>query len=405
MTMRLMQRLATPIGLLALTVSGCSKKEAGPAPTPAPVSASETPEAKPEAKPEEARPAEVKPAEAKPEAPKPVVAPDGAPMGGAPKDEVGKPLTATPAPQKVGDKTLTATWCRFPGDGFIGKSASQVIKAIEVVGDRLYLLDGDGLMYAYVIDTSNGCTLAVDTAFGDAGKLKTPKKIDHFSKNDAGTLFAGGIFETLAFKDGKQVPFDCKATGHIEVDPGGKWAFVPWVNSTVETAELSDTGCTASDWVLKNLNDDAKRVGPYKTVMASAVIGDKVYLGAIPAEKLDGRETRVIAISDKAGKESLRFGATAPGNSEDRFGWVHGISACGDNVCVVDSNYRRLTVWTRDGKYLGFAPFKALFGMPADVIWTNDISTAKDGSVYIPAGQARDGVKVGEGLIFRITGF
>lgn len=112
-----------------------------------------------------------------------------------------------------------------------------------------------------------------------------------------------------------------------------------------------------------------------------------------------------IAISDKAGKESVRFGNTAPGNSEDRFGWVNGISACGDNVCVVDSNYRRITLWTRDGKYLGFAKFTALFGLAGDVVWTNDISTAKDGSVFIPAGQSRTGVKVGEGLIFRVTGF
>lgn len=400
MSRRLMQRFATPLGLLILTFSGCSKKEA-----PAPVAAEGRPveakpaeakpaEDKPEAKPED-KPAEVKPAEAP-------VAPAADPPGGAPTDAVGKALSAAPVAQVVGDKTLTASWCKLPGDGLIGKSASSVLRALEVVGDRLYVVDGDGAIHGYVLATANGCELTVDSAFGEGGTLKLPRKVEHLSKSDAGTLFAGGIFETYALKDGKQA-YACKATGHFAVDPGGSWAIVPWINSTVEIAELSDSGCTPSDWVLRDLSKDDVRVGPYKSVMASAIIDGKIYLGAVPAEKLDGGETRVIAITDKAGKELGRFGPAT--SDEARFGWVNGISACGANVCVVDGNYRRMTMWTRDGKYLGFVNLLALFGLAGSVAWNNDIATGPDGAVYLPAAQTREGVKVAEALIFRVTGF
>jgi len=316
-----------------------------------------------------------------------------------------KPLAPSPAAQSLGSKKVEATLCKLPAP-LLAPSASNVIQALEVVGDQLLIADQDGVIHGYKVTSAGGCSLSVDAAFGDGGKLKLPNKIEHFSKTDAGLVIAAsGIFDTYAIKDGKKL-FDCKATGHFEVEPGGKWGIVPWVNSTVEIADLDKDSCSKKDWVLKHLSDDAKREGLFKNINTSAVIGGKIYMGGIPAAKIGGREPRIVVIFDKAGKELGRFGNEEKAFGDDVFGWIHGISACGPNVCAVDSNYRRLSVWSADGKkHLGSIELSKLLGVSGTSAWINDISLAKDGAVYLPVGQEREGNSgVGEGLVFRVTG-
>ncbi len=90
---------------------------------------------------------------------------------------------------------------------------------------------------------------------------------------------------------------------------------------------------------------------------------------------------------------------------DDGFGWIHGISACGPNVCAVDSNFRRMSVWSRDGKkHVGTLDLKKLFGVSGGAAWINDVSLAKDGALFVPVGQDREGGEVAEGLLFRVTG-
>jgi hypothetical protein len=316
-----------------------------------------------------------------------------------------QPLVLTPVAQSVGGKKVEAVQCKLPGAGLLAPSSSSVIRAIESVGDRMLIADHDGVIHGFKVSTAAGCELSVDASFGDGGKMKLPNKIEHLSKSSAGLVMAAsGIFDTYAIVDGKKL-FDCKATGHFEVEPGGKWGIAPWVNSTVEIADLSSDSCQRKDWVLQNLSDDAKRKGAFKMVNTSAVIGGKIFIGGIPAEKVDGREVRIVAIFDKAGKELGRFGSTGKDFGDDSFGWVHGLSACGPNVCAIDSNFRRLSVWSLDGKkFIGAVSLTKLFGAASGAAWINDISQAKDGSIWLSLGQNRAGGGVAEGAVFRVTG-
>lgn len=317
-----------------------------------------------------------------------------------------KPLSVTPAAQTLGAKKIEAQLCKVEGKSFLAPSASSVIQAIEAVADRLLVADHEGVIHGFKVATAGGCTLSVDSSFGDGGTMKLPNKIEHFSKSDAGLVMASsGIFDTYALQNGKKL-FDCKATGHFELDAGGKWGIVPWVNSTVEIADVSKDSCQRKDWVLKNLSDDAKREGLFKNVNTSAVIDGKIYIGGIPAKKVGNNEPRIVVIFDKAGKELGRFGNEEKSFGDDGFGWIHGITACGSNVCAVDSNFRRISVWSRDGKkHVGTVELKKLFGVSGTAAWIVDVSQAKDGALFLPAAQDREGGGVGEGLIFRVTGF
>ena len=316
-----------------------------------------------------------------------------------------QPLALTPAAQTLGGKKVEAVQCKLPGTGLLAPSSSTVIRAIESVGDRLLIADHVGVLHGFKVSTAAGCELSVDASFGDAGTMKLPNKIEHLSKSSAGLVMAAsGIFDTYAVQDGKKL-FDCKATGHFELEPGGKWGIAPWVNSTVEIAEITKDSCQRKDWVLENLSDNAKRKGPFKMVNTSAVIGGKIFIGGIPVDKVDGREVRIVAIFDKAGKELGRFGSTGKDFGDDSFGWVHGLSACGPNVCAIDSNFRRLSVWSLDGKkFLGAVSLTKLFGAASGAAWINDISQAKDGAIWLSLGQDRAGGAVAEGAVFRVTG-
>jgi hypothetical protein len=87
--------------------------------------------------------------------------------------------------------------------------------------------------------------------------------------------------------------------------------------------------------------------------------------------------------------------------SKDRFGWVHAIGPCKTGVCVLDSNYRRLTIWKTDGKFVASVDLSALFGLKYP--WIADFDRNKTHTFFV-AGQDRDVKGVAEGNIYRVSG-
>ncbi len=321
------------------------------------------------------------------------------------KVKASQPLAPTPEPQPVAGKKLQPSLCKLPAGSLVGKSMSTVIQAVEVVDDRMLAIDTEGVLHGYKLATGAGCEVSVDEAFGKGGTLTLPSKVTHLSRTNDGVVFASsGIFGTHAIKDG-ELSFSCSARGHLDVEPGGKWGLLSWVNADTQLAELTPSSCRAKPWTLVELGSDAKRKGPFTNINTAAVIGDRLYVGGVLAERVDGRQPRVVAIYNKAGKELGRFGARDKGFGDDAFGWVHGISACGANVCVIDTNFKRLSVWSRDGKsFLGALKMPALVGLKS--FWMTDLTQAKDGALYFAIGADREGVKgVAEGLVYRVTGF
>lgn len=86
-------------------------------------------------------------------------------------------------------------------------------------------------------------------------------------------------------------------------------------------------------------------------------------------------------------------------------GWVQGVAARGKSLCVVDSNFRRMSIWSTDGeRFIGAVKLDRLCGSPNSVVWTNDLTRTQDGALYISAGVSRTGGKVAEGHVSRVTG-
>ena len=311
-----------------------------------------------------------------------------------------QPLAPKPEPQKARGREVRAELCRIEGKQFLGKSTMDVFKAVEALADRLVVVDSRGVLHGFSVRKGEGCTLEPDAGFGTAGVLQLPHKVENLSRDERGRLFASnGIFAAYVVKDGKQ-ELVCDTKGQIEIHRSGKWGIAPYVNATVRLVEVEKETCTSEDWVLSDLSDDQKRKGPFANVTSAAVVGDVVWIGGVVAKKDAPAQPRIVVGYSKAGKEKVRFGADA--DPEAQFGWVHAIESCGQNLCVLDANRRRVSVWTRTGKHVAAVSLPELFGVAHP--WVPDFTVAKDGSAWFVVAQNRGKSGVTEGLIYRVRG-
>lgn len=311
-----------------------------------------------------------------------------------------QPLSPKPEPQKAPGREVRAELCRVDGKQFLGKSTMDVFKAVEALADRIVIADSRGVLHGFSTSKSGGCVLEPDPEFGSAGVLRLPHKAENLSRDDAGRLFASnGIFAAYVVKDGKQ-ELVCDTKGQIEIHRSGKWGIAPFVNATVRLVEVEREACKSEDWVLTDLSDDKKRKGPFANVTSAAVVGDVVWIGGVVSKQEDPKQPRIVAGYSKAGKEKLRFGADAEPDAS--FGWVHAIEPCGQNLCVLDANRRRVTIWTRAGKHVAAVKLPELFGVTHP--WVPDFAVAKNGSAWFVVAQNRGKSGVTEGLVYRVRG-
>jgi hypothetical protein len=321
------------------------------------------------------------------------------------EDQVAQstPLSPSPGSATVGDLSLEAEVCAVEGAEFLGDSNMSMFASVAVADGRLFIADGSKEVRAFTIGDGDSCTLTLDADFGSGGAKTLGHDIEWLSVDGDGRVVASnGIFKAYAFDGTGDTEFDCDTKGYVEQHADGRWGISSWVNSTVRLVELAEGACSAEDWVLTDLSDDANRKGNFTSVHSAAVVGDKILIGGALAKTVDPETPNVVAVYDKAGKEKFRFGGSDEVGSDQNFGWVHAISGCEAGFCVLDSNYRRMTVWSPKGKFIGSVDLSELLdlGYP----WINDFHLADDGYTYFVAANDRENSDVAEGVIYRVSG-
>ena len=316
-----------------------------------------------------------------------------------------KPLAPQPKTAEVGKTKLTAELCTGEGVSFLYKSNMDVLRSVAVAGDKLYVIDSEGAMYGFTIAAGDGCKLTVDASFGEGGKLKPKRELRTLSSDTKGNVVAShGIFANYLLKDGK-VDYECSAPGqgYVQLHPTGGWGLGSFANATVRKITYGATECKSEPWVLQDLGQDDKRKGPFANVNTIGFMGDMVLVGGVLVEKVENRRPTVVVAFDKTGEEKFRFGNTDKAARDDNFGWIHAIDVCTPGLCVLDSNFRRMTIWSKAGKYIGNVKLSDLFDLRYP--WIPDMASAGKGVYYFVAGQDR-GPKSGvaEGLIYRVSG-
>lgn len=340
------------------------------------------------------------------DAEEPAVAADGDASGSTTSDDageatVGAPVQPAPTDLSVAGRSLEVELCTIDGAEFSGDHTMSVFKSVAVDGDRLLIAGGDGRLYGFSIQHDDGCTLKLDPSFGTDGIFDFERDVEWVSASNGTVVAANGIAESYVIR-GNTLAYTCAADGYIELAEGGSWGIAPWVNATVERVYFETSGCRSEEWALRHLSDDSKREGNFTSVNGAAVVGDVVYIGGPLATSISAEGTRVIGVFSATGTEIRRFGGSDDINSPEKFGWVHAINACSPGVCVLDSNFRRLTIWSEAGVYQGTVDLKDLLGL--DYPWINDFATGADGAVWFVAAQSRDEGEAADGFVYRVTG-
>lgn len=318
-----------------------------------------------------------------------------------------KPLDIKTAEQTLDGAKVTAEACSVEGGPYVGKSNMKLFQAVRAVGNRIFVVDAEGQVRAFEIAAGATCKLSIDKTFGTDGIAKLENEMSRLSADSSGNLWAtSGVFNSYRLaKDGK-VTAKCEARpqGYIHVHPSGKTAIGTFANATVAKLTLDASGCKSEPFAqFTDLGNDEKRKGPITNAQAVGYVGETIFMGGVLAKTVDPNGNTVVLALDATGKEKFRLGKTDKDlASKDRFGWVHAIQPCNKGVCVVDSNYRRLTAWkTADGKFVGDVDLSKLFGLKYP--WIPDFDRNKT-HTYVVAGQDREGSKVAEAVIYRVAG-
>lgn len=313
-----------------------------------------------------------------------------------------KPVVPQPAEQPLGKYTAKAELCAIDGGGPLGPSRSSVMPSIAIQGNRAYAADADAQLRAYEISTQGGCKLTPVKTFGTDGVMKTDPKTKTVTASKDLLVASDGIFGSSVIK-GDKLYYTCKTRpqGYVAVHGSGKWGIGSFANATVAKVSFTDTNCTSEPWVFEDLSKPTRK-GAFKLVNSVGFMGDTVLVGGVLDKSENPKEARVVLGMSAAGKELFRLGNVEKSFSDDGLGWVHAVSGCNVGICVLDGNYKKLAMWTSTGTFIGKVELEKLFGVKSP--WINSFAVAPDKSLYFVAGVDRDGGKVAEGLVFRVTG-
>ncbi|MCC7535431.1 MAG: hypothetical protein IT379_04435 [Deltaproteobacteria bacterium] len=306
-----------------------------------------------------------------------------------------RPLTPTTAPQVALGRQIRAVRCTMPGVELLSDSSFDSIGRIEMGTDgKLYALDADHRIMRFdVAGEGDTCTLTLDQTFGTAGRLNPGRDIKEIAAVAGNRIIASnGIFNSYRLTNGA-VDIDCSGGGgYLAASADGRLAIGHFANSALKRVTWTDTLCQVEEW-------SAFR-SPFTNVNTVSFVGRDIAIGGVLDTPADS-DPRVVIVFDQNGRERYRAGNTAEGFGDDRFGWVHAIEQCGPNLCVVDSNFRRLSVWNPRGEFQGAVRLGDLLGL--DYPWIPDLEMVRN-VAYVPATQQRERTGVYEGAIYRVFG-
>lgn len=325
-----------------------------------------------------------------------------APVDFATLAAASKPLAPTPVMQPLGAIQVKAELCAFP-EPLVDDSKMDVIRSIAVSGSDVYVVDTKEQVRVYTVPAAGPCKLVPKASVGAAGVLTLDPKVKTVSAASASRVFASsGVFGGTLLKDG--APFykcDARPLGYLAMHPSGKYGIGSFANADTSKVDFSDTTCKSQKWVFTDLSKPTRK-GPFSNVNSIGFADDLVLVGGVLAKEVDKSEARVVAVMTPDGKEKMRLGSTKEPFGDDRHGWIHASSGCKTGFCVLDANFKKMTLWKKDGSFVGKVDLAKLTGLPD--AWTASFDVDPKGNIFLAAGAGREGNKVYEGLVFRVTG-
>ena len=315
------------------------------------------------------------------------------------KAAVGLPAgvkMSAPKTKQLGGKSITADVCKLDKSGtdMQSKDFTDAIRGLAPAPDGgVYVVDHEGKIRKYLVQSASPCELALDAKFGHGGILALdpdPKKsneLDTVQIDSKGTLYAsGGNTKVRMITPDGTIMKICDDTGHFLVDRVTNDMYFNGQKVTVNGAKCDGKDMKYAGWLgasQPDIIDAANGV-----VFVNGSVGkDKKSTDKIGVYKPDG--TKVALFGDLKGDGDICYAA--------------GAQTCGIGQCVYDSNCRSLRAWTADGsKLVGAVDLNEMFGVSYS--WPVKLVVLKDTSWAIFSQQGEGDKAPNYGFIARIAG-
>lgn len=234
--------------------------------------------------------------------------------------------------------TLAAAECAVtgaaPGAGGIAALA------VDAAG-RLLVVDQENALRRYAVSLDTGCSLTHDTTFGTDGVLQLEGIVSSLAFGAEGGFVASGGAVHVVDASGK-ISNTCKAASAVALAQDGTvWGFAASSGSLGRLVFAEDGSCSLEPVTHPFERVDAIALAANGTVLAGGTV----------REPIDGARHQVIAFAPEDFAERARMGTRY--STEDGFGAIHGVTACPPGICVLDGNFKALTLWSADaGRFL-----------------------------------------------------
>lgn len=314
------------------------------------------------------------------------------------------PLVLAGTPQPFKHHTITASACELPGSLPTGSDPEHVVRAIELVADRLLVIDGAGVARVFRDGPGPACALTELPRAAQPEASAMTGEVTWLSRNDRGDLLVSqGPSRSVLLRKGSAAPEVCEAPGQggrLAIDPDGNVGLSPQPGGKVTAVTFAKTGCKVADWPME------MQGGFASVTWVGFRKGNTFVAGRQTWEVMGEHPTILLALSgwrgDGPASETFRAGKLQPGVSDESFGEIRAMASCGPRMCVLDDGLARLSLRDMTGLLLGVVDLRKLLGLAAPRFPALAFGASGVGYLLVTepdaAGRAR-------GAIVRLAGF
>ena len=310
---------------------------------------------------------------------------------------------ATPAPKDLGGKHIVAELCKLDTGAPVMQSSDfdHAIGGIAAAPDgSLYVVDHEGKLRKYTVQSASPCQLALDTKFGTNGVLTLEPKPDDSKEYDTVSVDPkGNVYVSGSGAKAKMVTPTGQASAACD-----EWGRL-YVDRTTGDAYLHDKRVKVAGGKCAPADAKENWEGWPKDSHLEVANADNGLVFLKGSIKEHGESVDKVGVHKPDGKK-IEIVGDEKGNGD--ICYLADVQPCSLGYCVYDSNCRNLRAWSASGgKLVGAADLNEMFGV--EYSWPEGLFVTKGvtWATFTQQGEKDDKVDAEAphfGFVARITG-
>jgi hypothetical protein len=266
----------------------------------------------------------------------------------------------TPKPKELGGKHVVAELCKLDTGASVMQSQDfdKAIGGIAAAPDgSLYVVDHEGKLRKYTVQTASPCQLALDTKFGTGGVLaletkpEDSKEYDTVSVDSKGNVYVSGNgAKAKLVTPAGQASTACDEFGRFRVDrtTGDTYLRDKRVKVAGGKCDPAEAKETWEGWPTKDAHSEVLDAANGLVFLNGWIKEHGKMVTKMGVQKPDGKKVEIVG--DEKGDGEICSAAD--------------MQPCSVGYCVFDANCREMRAWgAAGGKLVGAVDVNELFGV------------------------------------------